>query len=106
MTQGAWLEPRCAPLPGQAAGFERQLARETRPQHGRPGRLLALRRGCDDLLFGLDGSEVAEVHLTWHRTMETDQLSPGTTILASLDAWVRQSMMRNHLDRSAHGAPG
>ena len=109
MTQGAWLEPWCAPLPGQASILEQQLAREVCPQHvlhGQPVHLLALRRDCDDVLFALDGGEVAEVHLTWYRTMETDPRWPRTAVFASLDAWVRQSMMSSHLDWTGQGTPG
>jgi hypothetical protein len=43
-------------------------------------RLIALRGASDDALFQLDDGRVAEVHLTWRQSAETDPRWPRTTI--------------------------
>ncbi len=50
-------------------------------------RLIARRDGSDDALFALSGGRVAEVHMTWRRTRETEARWPATAIFLSLDQW-------------------
>ncbi len=102
----AWLEPwypadefgpeRAVEM---AAVMEKQLRREISERHvlhGENVRLTARRADTDDVLFALDGGRVAEVHLTWRRGTEPDPRWPGTAIFASLDVWVRESMVPLH----------
>ena len=103
MSEIEWLEPWGLPVEGQAAAFERQLKRETSPQHqlfGQPVRLLATHRGRDDVLFRLSNGRVAEVHLTWRRTMEPDPKWPVTAIFTSLREWIEQRMRPDHQEWS------
>lgn len=88
-----WEEPFNAAV---EAGMERELRRELCPEHplfGQTAKLLAVRRDMDDVLFLLAGGQVAEVHLTWTCGVETDPRWPRSHIHASLDEWVRTSMV-------------
>ncbi len=92
----AWLDP-WYPVDDaeQRAAFERQLAREIAPGHSLTGltaHLIARRDGTDDALFSLEDGRVAEVHMTWHRSRETDPRWPATAIFTSLEAWADDSM--------------
>lgn len=98
-----WLAPWYEADESERAGLEGQLSREIAPGHvleAQDVRLIARRNDTDDALFALSDGRVAEVHLTWRRTRETDPLWPGTAIFASLDEWVRNSMipLRRELD--------
>jgi hypothetical protein len=79
--------------------WETQLRREIGPQHvlfGQPASLIARRFDTDDALFQLSGARVAEVHLTWRRSVEPDPRWPNTTIFPSLEDWARESMAIQH----------
>lgn len=85
-------------------GWERQLAREVGPSHilfGRVAKLIARRFDTDDALFQLEGSEVAEVHLTWARGQEPDPRWPGAAIFPTLEQWASESMTLRHRDWAA-----
>lgn len=62
-------------------------------------RLIARRDGTDDALFQLDDGRVAEVHMTWRRSRETDPRWPATAIFTSLEDWVEESMKPLHDER-------
>jgi hypothetical protein len=81
------------------ADLERQLRREICDRHvlhGESVQPIARRADTDDVLFALTGGRVAEVHLTWRRGTEPDPRWPDTAIFASLDEWVRESMVPLH----------
>lgn len=101
----AWLAP-WYPIEDEdiAAALVRQLAIELSAQHvlhGESVRLLARRGDTDDALFALNGGRVAEVHMTWRKSAETDPRWPATAIFASLDDWAKQSMAPLHAELSA-----
>jgi hypothetical protein len=82
-----------------AAALEKQLRREiccSHVLHGQSVRLIARRADTDDALFALTGGRVAEVHLTWRQGTEPDPRWPDCAIFASLDQWVRESMVPLH----------
>lgn len=98
-----WLSPWYQVDESERAGLEAQLAREIAPGHLLQGEqvvLIARRMDTDDALFTLKDGRVAEVHLTWRRTRETDPMWPNTAIFASLDEWTQESMipLRRELD--------
>lgn len=96
-----WLDPWYPVTDaGQGAGLEAELARELIPGHclyGLAGpRLIARRTDTDDVLFALPDGRVAEVHLTWRQSPETDPNWPATAIFPSLETWHRESMRPLH----------
>lgn len=88
----AWPEPWYAVADGaERAVLEGQLAAEVAPGHvleGVAATLLARRDGSDDALFRLPDGRVAEVHMTWRRTRETDPRWPRCAVFPSLAAWL------------------
>ena len=103
----AWLAP-WYPIEDEdiAAALVRQLTVELSAQHALHGesvRLLARRGDTDDALFALNGGRVAEVHMTWRKSADTDPRWPATAIFASLDDWARESMVPLHAELSARG---
>ncbi|WP_293476853.1 hypothetical protein [Phenylobacterium sp.] len=81
---------RWAADPEERRSLEAELVREMPLEHvlfGRSARLLARHEGRDDFLFRIDGSEVAQVHLTW--SVETDPFFPHAEVHSSLEAWAR-----------------
>lgn len=100
----AWLDP-WHPIgdPGICEGLEHQLEREIAPGHvltGETARLIARRNDTDDALFALSGGRVAEVHMTWRKTRETDPRWPATAIFPSLEDWATESMIPLHRELS------
>lgn len=98
-----WLLPWCEADQSERSGLETQLAREIAPGHVLEGvevRLIARRQDTDDALFALADGRVAEVHLTWRRTRETNSRWPGTAVFESLEQWANESMipLRRELD--------
>ncbi len=70
--------------------LEAEFARELPPQHnlfGKTVRLLARHDRRDDFLFRIDGSEVAQVHLTW--SVETDPFFPHAQIHLTFGEWAK-----------------
>ncbi len=100
-----WLSPWYpTDDPRDCSGLEGQLKREVSADHvlsGEAVRLLARRSDTDDALFELADVRVAEVHLTWRRTRETDPRWPGTVIFRSLEEWGQLSMEPLHQALSA-----
>jgi hypothetical protein len=88
-----WLDPW---YPTDQAGLVEQLRAEMGPGHileTEPEiRAVARRDDSDDALFALADGRVAEVHLTWRRSRETDSRWPLTAIFGSLAEWGRESM--------------
>ncbi len=98
-----WLLPWYEADQSERSGLEAQLSREIAPGHVLEGvevRLIARRQDTDDALFILADGRVAEVHLTWRRTRETDPHWPGTAVFESLEQWANESMipLRRELD--------
>lgn len=103
-----WLYP-WVPLddPQHRAVFNAQLRAEIGPEHVlRRRRTAAIARvdGLDDMLFLLDGGEVAQVHLTFAKQMERDPRWPRTAIFPSLEAWSEAVMRPDHHDWTIDGA--
>jgi hypothetical protein len=96
----AWLAPWYAVTDNATcAGLEEQLRREIAPTHvlsGQTVRLIARRADTDDALFALSDGRVAEVHLTWRGSTETDPRWPATALYASLADWMREEMAPLH----------
>ena len=69
----------------EAAGLERELAREL-PEghvlHGRVARAVAVGGNGDDVAFEVEGAGLCVVHLTWR--IETDPRWPWTTFVEAL----------------------
>jgi len=105
-----WLEPwvpiadREWPEPKKAEyckSWEAQLKREVGPQHllyGEAAALIARRFDCDDALFQLSRSRVADVHLTWARGPEPDPVWPNTQVFNSVDDWATAVMRPAHAE--------
>jgi hypothetical protein len=98
---GSWLAPWYAVDASDT--LEAQLRREISDRHvlyDVPVTLIARREDTDDALFQLPDGRVAEVHLTWRQSVETDPRWPATTLYASLDRWRAESMipLRRWLD--------
>lgn len=105
MTDGlAWLPPwNPVDDEAQSKALERQLRREIAPGHvltGHTVRLIARRDDTDDALFALEDGCVAEVHMTWRTSRETDPRWPATAIFASLGVWAEESMKPLHEELS------
>lgn len=69
----------------EAAGLERELARELSEGHvlhGRVARAVAVGGDGDDVAFEVDGVGLFIVHLTWR--IESDPRWPWTTIVDAL----------------------
>jgi len=95
-----WLEP-WYPVDEAAicAGLEHQLAVEISPRHvlyGADVHLIARRGDTDDALFALADGRVAEVHLTWRKSMEQDPRWPATAIFDTREQWAAESMRPLH----------
>lgn len=101
----AWLSPWYPVDDAEiCAALERQLVQEIARGHvldGRSVRLIARRDDTDDALFALDDGRVAEVHMTWRKSRETDARWPATAIFASLREWADESMTPLHRELSS-----
>lgn len=81
------------------AGLEGQLRLEVsrgHVLHGAKVELIARRGDTDDALFALGDGRVADVHMTWSRRPERDPRWPATAVFASIEEWVRESMIPLH----------
>lgn len=92
-----WLAPWYAVAEHETqGGLEIELRREMCDTHvlaKEPAiTLIGRRADTDDALFLLAGGRVAEVHLTWRQSTETDPRWPAAAVYASLEAWARESM--------------
>lgn len=90
--------------PALCAALERQLALEIAQHHileGKAVRLIARRDDTDDALFALEDGRVAEVHMTWRKSRETEPHWPATAIFSSLQKWAEESMRPLHRELSA-----
>jgi hypothetical protein len=81
-----------------------ELFSELVPRHllyGVTARALAARIDRDDVLFEIEGADVAlaVVHLTWRK--ESDSRWPTTTFFASWEQWVRDEMLPAHQEYSS-----
>lgn len=99
-----WLEP-WDPIDDARtqAALERQLGIEVGPGHileGLAVRLIARLDGTDDALFALPDGRVAEVHMTWRSSAETDPHWPATALFTSLDHWAEARMRPLHAERA------
>ncbi len=99
-----WLEP-WYPVDDEmiCQGLERQLMLEIPADHilaHESVRLIARRDDTDDALFALTRGRVAEVHMTWRRSRETDPRWPATAIFSSLAEWTAESMIPLHRELS------
>lgn len=75
-----------------AAELGAQLGREVAAGHVLAGvavTAIGRRDDCDDVLFRLADGRVAEVHLTWRRSRETEAHWPATAVFASWEDWAR-----------------
>lgn len=97
-----WLEPwRPA---GADDDLSDQLAVEISKGHvlsGETVKTIGRRSDADDVLFALQDGRVAEVHLTWRASAETDPRWPSTTIYSSIDDWRRMSMVPDNAESSS-----
>ena len=99
-----WLSPWCEADQSERDGLAAQLAKEIAVGHALDGErviLIARRTDTDDALFQLQDGRVAEVHMTWRQTRETDPLWPATSIFPSLTEWARKSMIPQHREHDA-----
>ena len=83
-------EPWCEPFDSDSVLFERELAVEVgagHPLHGLSARLIARRLDRDDALFSLADGRLAEVHLTWRKSVEPDCRWPSVSLFSGLDEW-------------------
>jgi hypothetical protein len=76
-----------------------ELSSELVPKHvlhGLTARAVAARIDRDDVLFEIEGADMAlaVVHLTWRK--ESDLRWPATRIFASWEQWVRDEMFPAH----------
>ena len=81
------------------AGLEGQLRLEVSRGHvlyGAKVELIARRGDTDDALFALGDGRVADVHMTWSKRPEPDPRWPATAVFASIEEWVRESMIPLH----------
>ncbi|WP_144083524.1 hypothetical protein [Hyphomicrobium nitrativorans] len=100
----AWLDP-WYPIVDEVVrhGVERQLMLEIPQSHilaRESVRLIARRGDTDDALFALTEGRVAEVHMTWRRSPETEPHWPATAIFSSLAEWAAESMIPLHHELS------
>ena len=100
-----WLDP-WYPIDDEVIrqGLERQLMLEIPADHilaRESVRLIARRGDTDDALFALTEGRVAEVHMTWRRSTETDPRWPATAIFPSLAEWAAESMVPLHRELSS-----
>lgn len=102
-----WLDP-WYPIddPEHSAGLARQVAVEIGQGHVLKGlavRLVARRADTDDALFALPDGRLAEVHMTWRQSAETDPRWPATALFASLEDWAERSMRPLHRELTRLG---
>lgn len=79
--------------------FEDELYREIGPHHVLANRLaIAVGRvdGADDVLYMLDGGDVAEVHLTFAATRESEPAWPRAVVFPGVEAWIEARMIPSH----------
>lgn len=99
-----WLEPWYRIDDADVKGaLERQLAIEVGSGHileGLSVRLIARLDGTDDALFALPDGRIAEVHMTWRTSAETDPRWPATALFASLAHWAEARMRPLHAERT------
>ena len=86
-----WPEPWWAISDeAERSDIERELGAELTSGHalvGRPARAIARRDDSDAVLFSLEDSLVAEVHLTW--SGQNDSEFPWTKVFPDRAAWER-----------------
>ena len=76
----------------EAALVAAQLCAEIGSTHilcGLQVELIARRRDQDDVLALLDDGRVAEIHLTWRKSTESEPQWPKAKLYQDLDAWLR-----------------
>ena len=86
---------------GEAANLVAELQREVtqdHPLYGLKVRAIARRCDSDDVLFALEGIEVAEVHLTWTGRPEVDSTWPTVRLFHTFSEWLRDGMMPDHYE--------
>jgi hypothetical protein len=81
-----------------------ELSSELVPKHvlyGLTARAVAARIDRDEVLFEIDGADMAltVVHLTWRK--ESDLRWPTTRFFASWEQWVRDEMLPAHQEYTA-----
>ena len=81
-----------------------ELSSELVPKHvlyGLTARAVAARIDRDDVLFEIEGTDMAlaVVHLTWRK--ESDPRWPTTRFFASWEQWVRDGMLPDHQEYSS-----
>jgi len=94
----SFLEPWRALSDEQADALLRELQIELSPGHSLHGSQLAAiarSRLADDVLFRLQDGRVAEVHLTWRRSLECLPW-PKHRMYKSLEEWAQQVMVPDH----------
>jgi hypothetical protein len=64
--------------------------------HEKIVRAVAKRRDCDDVLFEIDGTACAVVHLTWSRQPEASAEWPSVEWFSSYADWESRGMKRDH----------
>lgn len=107
-----WLYPWVSlDNPDHCALFEAELRAEIGPRHtlrGRRARAIGRIDGMDDILYMLDGGEVAQVHLTFASRMERDPRWPRAGIFPTVGDWIERSMRPTHEEWSvdARSDPG
>jgi hypothetical protein len=75
--------------------LEIELKRELGELHslyGLPAVALARRHDRDNVLFEINDGRVAEIHLTWRKSRESDPRWPTTRIYESISTWIRERM--------------
>lgn len=90
-------------------GWEEQLAQEVGPEHllfQQSVSLIARNYSSDDALFQLPDGRIAEVHLTWRKSMEPDPRWPSAALFTSLDEWECKRLARWHQEWQAENAKG
>ena len=83
--------------------FVDELRREMPPGHALQNSdvtIVARRNDRDDFLYSInDGTgRMAEVHLTWSKSSETNQVSPRTMIYENIESWL-ETMRAAHNER-------
>jgi hypothetical protein len=83
-----------------------ELSSELVPKHvlhGLTATAVAARIDRDEVLFEIEGADMAlaVVHLTWRK--ESDLRWPATRFFASWEQWVRDEMLPAHQEYSSRG---
>ena len=100
-----WQVIRDTPeIKNRAEQLSGRLQSDLPPNHvlsGLAARAVATRMDCDDVLFEIDGAEMAlaVVHMTWRK--EADPRWPSTRLFQSWEQWVRDEMLPAHEEYGA-----